>query len=365
MMRRFLLIILIIALAYGSRHLWIDSAQKLVPSSIIDSIPNEIESSLNDLTQYFQSLFSENNISFDTEQKPERVAPELTAPEEQIFSVHNTELGDSRADVEGEIGEPMRSSENEYGLNWVTYHDDYHEFVMVAYDDQDIVRGLYTNQDLISSTTDIEYGSDKNVVRDQLGDPETYMSKGLFRYEVNQDQEYDLFQVDNSYVTLFYDEHQDNTVTAIQIIDYDLEQSKNDIYTEPNDQLKEGFEFQLFDLTNATRVNHNLPILTWDADVRDTARDHSLDMAENDYFGHTNLEGLSPFDRLQQDDISFSTAGENLAYGQFSSIFAHEGLMNSLGHRENILQERFLNLGVGVAFNNESQPFYTEKFYTS
>ena len=61
-------------------------------------------------------------------------------------------------------------------------------------------------------------------------------------------------------------------------------------------------------------------------------------MAENAYFNHENLQGQSPFDRMREDDIAFSMAGENLAYRQFSSIFAHEGLMDSLGHRENILK---------------------------
>ncbi len=88
-------------------------------------------------------------------------------------------------------------------------------------------------------------------------------------------------------------------------------------------------------------------------------------MAENQYFSHTNLKGQSPFDRMEEDNIEFTTAGENLAYGQISSIFAHGGLMNSLGHRENILQEHFRNLGVGVAFNNESQPYYTKKYFSN
>ena len=60
-----------------------------------------------------------------------------------------------------------------------------------------------------------------------------------------------------------------------------------------------------------------------------TARKHSLDMAENDYFSHENKQGKSPFDRMKDDGIRFRGAGENLAYGQSSSIFAHEGLMNS------------------------------------
>ena len=72
--------------------------------------------------------------------------------------------------------------------------------------------------------------------------------------------------------------------------------------------------------------------------------------------------GESPFDRLKDDDIDFNAAGENLAYGQQNSIFAHEGLMNSLGHRKNILNTNFSTLGVGVDFNDKRQPYWTENY---
>ena len=48
-------------------------------------------------------------------------------------------------------------------------------------------------------------------------------------------------------------------------------------------------------------------------------------MVKQNYFDHNNLDGESPFDRLKDDDIDFNVAGENLAYGQQNSIFAHEG----------------------------------------
>jgi uncharacterized protein YkwD len=88
-------------------------------------------------------------------------------------------------------------------------------------------------------------------------------------------------------------------------------------------------------------------------------------MAVNNYFDHTNLQGESPFDRIKEDGIQYTLAGENLAYGQFSSIFAHEGLMNSLGHRKNIIKSGFEYLGVGVAFNEEAQPYYTQNYYAN
>ena len=150
----------------------------------------------------------------------------------------------------------------------------------------------------------------------------------------------------------------------MQIVTETLEDSKKDFYTDGSTELEEGFAYQLFDLTNASRVNNKLGILTWEDTVKVTAKKHSEDMAINNYFDHTNLDGESPFDRMLDDGIKYTMAGENLAYGQYSSIFAHEGLMNSLGHRENILQEGFTYLGVGVAFNEDEQPYYTENFIT-
>ncbi|AST90926.1 MULTISPECIES: CAP-associated domain-containing protein [Sutcliffiella] len=374
-MKRFILLVVIVFLGYVSKPLWEEPVQQLIPSSIWDSVHQTVEQVKEDpnvniiidnLTERFNSLLED----FDTKQLESNdtniATPELLEPTEEMFSIHNIELGDSRAEVEQIIGHsPKRSTLNEYGVHWDAYHENYQNFIMVAYDEEDIVRGLYTNQDLIASSTEIMLGSSMELVREQLGKPETIIPYRLFHYAINSNGEYDVFHLDNSYVTIFYDQHENDTVTAIKIIDEELERGKNTLYSEPSEQLQVGFEYQLFDLTNATRSNHNLPLLSWDDQVKETARKHSMDMAENQYFSHTNLKGQSPFDRMEEDNIPYTTAGENLAYGQISSIFAHEGLMNSLGHRKNILQERFRKLGVGVAFNNESQPYYTKKYFSN
>ncbi|MFC0471906.1 CAP domain-containing protein [Halalkalibacter kiskunsagensis] len=372
-MKRFILLVIVVFLGYFSIPLWKEPVQH-VPSSTWNSIYQtvdqvkevlDINSFLDTLTLRLNSLLEpSNNLQFEPNETTIH-APELLIPTEQFFSIHNIVLGNSRVEVEKIIGDsPKRSTINEYGINWDVYHENYQNFIMVAYDDEDIVSGLYTNQDLIASSTDIRLGSPIQLVQEQLGNPEAFIKYRLFTYRINRNDEYDIFHLDNSFVTIFYDQHENNTVTAIKVIDEDLEQNKNAIYSEPSQQLQEGFEFQLFDLTNATRRNYDLPLLTWDDHVKETARRHSLDMAENRYFSHTNLRGQSPFERMAEDNIEFTTAGENLAYGQISSIFAHEGLMNSLGHRENILQENFRNLGVGVAFNNESQPYFTKKYFS-
>jgi uncharacterized protein YkwD len=65
------------------------------------------------------------------------------------------------------------------------------------------------------------------------------------------------------------------------------------------------------------------------------------------YFAHVSPEGLSPFVRLTRAGVKYLTAGENLALAPTLRI-AHTGLMNSPGHRANILQPSFGRLGIGI-----------------
>ncbi|MFD1066167.1 CAP domain-containing protein [Oceanobacillus locisalsi] len=362
----------IILLAVWTKPLWEDSVRDLVPDAVNDTLSSasDFVTDAIDNDFYFRQIADQASsvidsiTGSDTSTEYEQVeTPELTNPEEQSFSVGNVEIGDTREQVENTYGEPERRSQNEYGVEWSTYHENYQNFMMVAYDEQEVVRGLFTNQDLLSSQDDIALGDTKSFVNETLGEPEEMIQNGWFNYNIESEGEYDIYHMDGTYATIFYDLHESEEVTAIQLIDEDLESAKSTLYTPGSEELKEGLEYQLFDLTNATRVNHNLSILEWDEDVRETARKHSTDMAANQFFSHTNLDGQSPFDRMQEDDISFLSAGENLAYGQFSSVFAHQGLMNSEGHRENILQDTFSHLGIGVDFNESDQPFFTENFY--
>lgn len=367
---------MIVAFAYISKPAWEDKVEATEFNSVLTKI-EEIKNSPK-VKDTFDQLYNEVNLllikldeSFrdledpsDTKDENPVEKPALTVPSDQTFSIYNIVMGDSKDKLEQELGVAKRKSTNEYGVSWNAYHENYRNFLMVSYDENNRVNGLYTNQDLLSSSSGIEMGVSKEVVQNELGEPLSNIRKGLTLYQLQNNGEQEVYQVDGSYVTVFYDKHENDTVTAIQIIDESLEASKKNFYSEASNELKEGFEFQLFDLTNATRVEKGFNVLSWDDQVRDTARKHSLDMAEQDYFSHTNLEGESPFDRMEEDQVSFRTAGENLAYGQLSSIHAHEGLMNSKGHRENILQPHYEHLGVGVAFNEKEQPYFTENFYS-
>ena len=114
-------------------------------------------------------------------------------------------------------------------------------------------------------------------------------------------------------------------------------------------------------LVNQARGEAGLPTLVVDFAMAAVARSHSIDMATNDYFAHTNLAGLSPFDRMRNAGIAYQGAGENIArYG--STAAAHAGLMDSPGHRANILNERFARIGIGVFIDGTGSMFFTQLF---
>lgn len=106
-------------------------------------------------------------------------------------------------------------------------------------------------------------------------------------------------------------------------------------------------ERQLFDLVNEERVQRGLSALAWDERLVPVARAHSEEMLKLKYFSHESPVTGSPFDRLKAAGITYSRAGENLAFAQSVSV-AHRALMDSPGHRENILRPEFSRLAIGV-----------------
>jgi uncharacterized protein YkwD len=112
-------------------------------------------------------------------------------------------------------------------------------------------------------------------------------------------------------------------------------------------RVREDLEAKMLELVNEERAKERLKPLKADPEIQVVARKHSADMFARGYFSHITPEGKDPFDRMRAGGIRFLAAGENLALAQTLSI-AHTGLMNSPGHRANILHKSFGRLGIGV-----------------
>lgn len=114
-----------------------------------------------------------------------------------------------------------------------------------------------------------------------------------------------------------------------------------------NPRPRPDLEKQMLDLVNQERQAAGLNPLAADPELMQVARQHSTDMFARGYFAHDTPEGLTPFDRMNKAGVRFLTAGENLALAPTLPL-AHTGLMNSPGHRANILRPQFGRVGIGV-----------------
>jgi len=124
-------------------------------------------------------------------------------------------------------------------------------------------------------------------------------------------------------------------------------------------------EWRMLRLLNKDRRRDGLAKVRMQDDLRVVARKHSRDMAKKDYFDHVNLSAQSPSDRLRGARVSEVVSGENLAmiggHGN-PTQFAEEGLMNSPGHRANILNESYNAVGIGVVQNESKVYYFTQNF---
>lgn len=114
-------------------------------------------------------------------------------------------------------------------------------------------------------------------------------------------------------------------------------------------------------LVNEERTSRGIRPLMWDDSIVPTALLHSYDMFRRSYFSHINPDGKTPFDRMTDGGVEYLLAGENLAYAPSVEV-AHKGLMNSPGHRENILRPEFGRIGIGVVDGGIYGKMFTQNF---
>jgi len=120
-------------------------------------------------------------------------------------------------------------------------------------------------------------------------------------------------------------------------------------------------EKKMLELVNKERVNRGIKPLVWDIDLSQVGRKHSEDMFKRGYFSHYSPEGADVGDRLAEAGIFYSFAGENLALAPDVSR-AHIGLMNSQGHKRNILDPAFAKIGIGAIDGGIYGKMFTQVF---
>ncbi|HBR32239.1 MAG: SafA/ExsA family spore coat assembly protein [Eubacteriales bacterium] len=120
-----------------------------------------------------------------------------------------------------------------------------------------------------------------------------------------------------------------------------------------------SYEQQVIDLVNNIRAQNGLNRLKANWELSRVARYKSQDMHDKNYFSHTSPTYGSPFAMMNAFGISYRTAGENIAKGYSTPQAVVNGWMNSSGHRANILNSAYTQIGVGYV---SSGNYWTQMF---
>ena len=124
------------------------------------------------------------------------------------------------------------------------------------------------------------------------------------------------------------------------------------------DEKADSFEREVVRLVNVERKKKGLSELKYNWQLSRVARYKSEDMRDRGYFSHTSPTYGTPYQMMRSFGITYRTAGENIAKGQTSPEAVVNAWMNSSGHRANILNPSFTEIGVGFASGN----YWTQMF---
>lgn len=132
-------------------------------------------------------------------------------------------------------------------------------------------------------------------------------------------------------------------------------------FTVKNPKPRPDLEAGMLALLNEEREKQGLAPLHADPEATEVARAHSKDMFARGYFSHISPQGEDPFARMRRAKLRFLVAGENLALARTLPM-AHQGLMNSPGHRANILRPQFGRVGIGILDGGRYGLMVTQEF---
>ena len=119
---------------------------------------------------------------------------------------------------------------------------------------------------------------------------------------------------------------------------------------------------EVLQLVNKERTARGLKALTLSEKLTNVATVKAQDMADKGYFDHTSPTYGSPFDMLQRFGVKYSSAGENIAAGQKDAAEVMNSWMNSSGHRANILNANYEQIGIGYVTGGKWGTYWVQLF---
>ena len=123
-----------------------------------------------------------------------------------------------------------------------------------------------------------------------------------------------------------------------------------------------AYQQETLNIVNKERTSRGLSSLKFNTELSKVATTKSQDMIDRGYFDHNSPTYGSPFDMMKKFGITYKSAGENIAMGQKTPQEVMTAWMNSDGHRKNILNSSFTEIGIGIAKDKNGRLYWTQMF---
>lgn len=123
-----------------------------------------------------------------------------------------------------------------------------------------------------------------------------------------------------------------------------------------------AYENQVVTLVNQERAKAGLAPLKINTKLAGVAERKAEDLRDKNYFAHNSPTYGSPFDMMKQFGITYTSAGENIAKGQKTPTEVMNGWMNSPGHKANIMNANYTEIGVGYVTDSNGTTYWVQHF---
>jgi uncharacterized protein YkwD len=283
-------------------------------------------------------------------------------------------IGKREQDILKIYGKPTRKVPSQYDYDWLIYDKDPSKYIQFGVLNGKIVTVFVAGNSIDVSPFLIGSHYEESIDNVSLHEQVSFSilnNQYTFKLSTTDLHERPLVSLDNnSFAQLYFDRFTGSLLgvrfispeTLIKQRPYELVYSgklinAKTLNTSHQTIVDREEERQIFNLTNVYRKRMNLTTLKWNKEAAKVALGHSKDMVKHKYFDHySNLYG-SLADRLNDANVAYRLAGENISANYVDGIASVYGWINSKGHRVNMYKKEYTSLGVG-AYNK----YYTQNF---
>ena len=285
----------------------------------------------------------------------------------------STLVGEKTTSLLEKFGEPNRIEPSAFGYEWWVYNKSHESYMLIGVMNNRINQVYIAGEILDASPYQVGQ-SIEDLYRFTIIESEisVQIRDNVYTFTINESdmQNRILVEFDGLYAQIYVDE-EDREVEAVRftnprtlVLHQPYEMTYKGNYLAPDvpsttlqKEINEANSRQIFELTNVFRLRHVVPEVVEEQALGIVASKHSEDMAMQNYFSHESPDFGDLQNRLEEAQIVYDSAGENIASNYYDSAEVLNGWLNSPDHRKVLLKDDFTHLGVGT-FGK----YYTQNF---